>query len=175
MIPQMVNGKINFKPDLHAVHKPNDSELERPSTMAINRNPKKEFGLPNAPNKTKVHLQTEFETLGAGNPYNTMWFRKVLKNHFDVDLAPIQQSDNPSGTKWRIRRVKNSRKSQRPSREDELVGQDNKDFISTGYSQLSTKNGGFNFQKGNERKSSGVKNQPAVNNFMGKVEFLMKG
>ena len=43
----------------------------------------------------------------TNNPYDIFWTKKVLKNHYDIQLD-IQNDDN--GPKWKIRKIKNIKK-----------------------------------------------------------------
>jgi len=178
MKPQMIGSRINFKPDPNPSNPPRLYQSEVDSQPAV---PRRNIVLPNAPNRTKVttaNPQTEmFEGLGASNPYNTKWFRSVLKNHFDVDLEP---NDDEHHAKWRIRKIKNPKKLSRASHEtDDVDVFENanfpKEFANIGgfNANFSSKNTESNFFKNSraEKRSSqlieGNKNQPSVNNFMG--------
>ncbi len=175
----MIGSRINFKPDPNPSNPPRLYQSEVDSHPAL---PKRNIVLPNAPNRVRVSTANQqaemFEGLGDSNPYNTKWFRSVLKNHFDVDL---EHNDEEHHAKWRIRRVKNPKKVSRASHEtDDVDVFENanfpKEFANIGgfNANFSTKNTTeSNFfknsraEKRNSKLKEGNSNQPSVNNFIG--------
>ena len=146
--------------------------------------PKKDL----APNKTKVAVPAKNDTNDAYNPDNTKWFRKILKNHFDVDLEMAtgeEDAHHHGGVKWKIRRVKNSRNTIRPR--DDFEEQQIFDHASPKEFAFITNSAQFmkktdsNFFKGGDKKQSiqgngsnvsvqpVAKGNPALNNFVAKV------
>lgn len=164
-----------------------DMETVKAQDFIIKRYaPKKDL----APNKTKNAVPAHNnETNEAYNPYNTKWFRKILKNHFDVDLEMAAAEDDAhqhGGVKWKIRRVKNSRKEMR--KRDDFEEQhlfehtSPKEFAFITNSAQFMKKTDSNFFKDGSKKQSlqgnssngsiqpVTKGNPAVNNFVAKVK-----
>jgi len=136
---------------------------------------KGDMALFGSPNHGKVNEM--FQSMGPSNPYNTKWFRKVLKNHFDVDLKPVDPAAfNSTNVKWKVKKVKHDKKPSRPSHEceDEHNEYVNRDHISSQYSARNAESHFF----GSNRTSLKVVSQPgttrgqqlAVNNFVQKVK-----
>ena len=112
----------------------------------------------------------------TANPYNTKWFRKVLKDHFDVDLEPSKNTDQNTGVKWKVRKIIHTRKSQKARGNPDEFAED--DLQSQEYSYPPSSNQGLrksdnNYQRGGVTYVGRVeeKKQPAMNNFVQKVNF----
>ena len=160
----MIGTRINFKPDYassqyyptpqHQHH----HETPKDFNFSMAKTVKNDTNLFSSPNHGKVNEM--FQSMGPANPYSTKWFRKVLKNQFDVELKPVDSVANSTNVKWKVKKVKNARKPSRPSHdfEDDDYGSvhNNRDFLN---SQQSNKNAESLFF-GSQRMSMNVVSQP---------------
>ena len=185
----MIGSKINFKPEFttnsqyHPGHHPQETPKDFNFSMAKST-VKGDLALFGSPKHEKVNEM--FQSMGPSNPYNTKWFRKVLRNQFDVDLIPVDPAAfNSTNVKWKVKKVKHDKKPSRPSHEE---GEDfghheypNRDYISSQYSARNAESQFF----GSNRTSMKVVSQPgtqrgqqpALNNFVQKVKkkFIFSG
>lgn len=101
----------------------------------------------------------------TANPYNTSWFKRVLKDHFDVDLEQTKAPDQHAGVKWKVRRINQNRKS--PGTKGSPVNYGPDEAHSQEIEHMPTSH------QGPRKIELKVGKSPAMNNFVHKVPFFL--
>ena len=63
--------------------------------------------------KIRKAIQKQKEILDqvdANNPYSIHWTKNILKTHFDVDLKQISDNNIQINNRWKVTRIKQSRR-----------------------------------------------------------------
>ena len=112
----------------------------------------------NNQNTGNLHTDNDFNTNNvliqalpaSNNPYDIQWTKKVLKNHYDIQLDV--QNDTNNGSRWKIRKINNPRKKliRSPNSSNNNVEiSDNKNFQtnSSALRNTGTRNKNYNAKK----------------------------